>query len=334
MAVLREIAFWLDRAHADPHRAKAYRRAADVVAQLSAAELSAHIASGFGDLAGVGRSTGEVIAAVHRGETPSTLLRLRAEGATALAVGGAELRRQQRGDLHLHTQWSDGSAGTAEMAEWAQRLGHEWIAVTDHSPRLRVANGLSAERLRAQRVEIAELNQTLADGFRVLSGIEVDILPDGTLDQDPDLLDELDVVVASVHSHLRADRESMTHRMVRAIANPRTNVLGHCTGRLVGGQRGTRPPSDFDAEVIFEACRQFNVAVEINSRPERCDPPDELLLLAVEMGCLFAINTDAHAPGQLDFFAYGAERAEKAKISADRVITTWSAETLLEWIRS
>lgn len=334
MAVLREIAFWLDRAQADPHRAKAYRRAADVVSQLSHSELASHIASGFRDLAGVGPSTGEVIAAAQRGELPATLIRLRAEGAVPLAVGGAALRAVQRGDLHLHTHWSDGSASISEMAGWAQRLGHEWIAVTDHSPRLRVANGLSAERLRAQRREISELNERLPDDFRVLSGIEVDILLDGTLDQDAELLDELDVVVASVHSHLRADRESMTHRMVRAIANPRTNVLGHCTGRLVAGQRGTRPASDFDAEVIFEACRQFNVAVEINSRPERCDPPDDLLVLAADMGCLFAINTDAHAPGQLDFFAYGAERAENAKISADRVITTWSAETLLEWIRS
>jgi putative hydrolase len=123
----------------------------------------------------------------------------------------------------------------------------------------------------------------------------------------------------------------MTHRMVRAIANPRVNVLGHCTGRLIEGERGTRPESVFDAEVVFEACRAFNVAVEINSRPERRDPPTRLLTLAVDMGCLFSIDTDAHAPGQLEFVAYGCERAEALGLDPDRIITTWPVERLLAW---
>jgi putative hydrolase len=191
---------------------------------------------------------------------------------------------------------------------------------------------LSAERLREQIGVVRDLGRRLAP-FRILQGIEVDILTDGSLDQEKGLLAELDVVVASVHSELRADSESMTHRMVAAIANPRVNVLGHCTGRLITGDRGTRPESVFDAEVVFEACRQFNTAVEINSRPERRDPPSRLMQLAYDMGCLFSIDTDAHAPGQLDFLAYGCERAAKIGIEPDRIINTWPADRLVEWCK-
>ena len=212
-------------------------------------------------------------------------------------------------------------------------VGHEYTAVTDHSPRLTVARGLSSERLADQLDLIDDLNEALAP-FRVLKGIEVDILDDGTLDQSPFMLNRLDVVVASVHSKLAMDAESMTHRMVAAIANPRTNILGHCTGRLIEGERGTRGESSFDAEVVFEACRAFDVAVEINSRPERCDPPDRLLALANEAGCLFSIDTDAHAPGQLEFLAYGAARAEAAGIDPDRIVTTWPVQRLLDWATS
>jgi putative hydrolase len=193
-----------------------------------------------------------------------------------------------------------------------------------------VARGLTAERRRQQLAVIDDLNEALAP-FRIVKGIEIDILEDGSLDGEDDLLAELELVVSSVHSKLRMDSESMTHRMVAAIANPRTNILGHCTGRLIQGDRGTRPESTFDAEVVFEACRTFGVAVEINSRPERRDPPTRLLELAVEMGCLFSIDTDAHAPGQLEFLAYGCERAEAAKIDPDRVINTWPLERLLDW---
>jgi len=212
----------------------------------------------------------------------------------------------------------------------ARSLGHEYCAITDHSPRLTVARGLTAERLRQQLQITRDLDAAMAP-FRVLQGIEVDILDDGGLDQDDDLLAELDVVVASVHSKLRSDSETMTHRMVGAIANPRTNVLGHCTGRLIEGERGTRPESSFDAEVVFEACRAFDVAVEINSRPERRDPPTRLLQLAIETGCLFSIDTDAHAPGQLEFVAYGCERAEALGLDPERVINTWPVEELLSW---
>jgi putative hydrolase len=167
----------------------------------------------------------------------------------------------------------------------------------------------------------------------LLSGIEVDILEDGTLDQSPAMLDRLDIVVASVHSKLRSESSVMTKRMLGGIRDPHTNVLGHCTGRLVTGSRGTRPPSTFDAKKVFAACAENNVAVEINSRPERRDPPSALIKLALDAGCLFSIDTDAHAPGQLDFLAYGAERAAANGIPAERIITTWPVDRLLEWAR-
>jgi putative hydrolase len=214
------------------------------------------------------------------------------------------------------------------MAVSAHELGHEWIALTDHSPRLTVANGLSPDRLWAQLDLIARLNERLAP-MRILTGIEVDILEDGTLDQSGELLGRLDVVVASVHSKLRMPSEPMTSRMLTAVANPHVDVLGHCTGRLLAG-RG-RPQSEFDAQAVFAACRDHGVAVEINCRPERQDPPGPLLELAAELGCVFAIDTDAHAPGQLDWLEGGCLRAEKAGIAPDRVINTRTADDLLAW---
>ncbi|MGD7707201.1 PHP domain-containing protein [Microlunatus sp. Y2014] len=331
VAALREVGFWLERSRADTHRVKAHRRAADLVEEMSPAERDRHAAkNSWSTVRGLGPKTVAIISQAVAGDVPTYLAEQRAAGAAPLAAGGAELRAALRGDLHVHSTWSDGGSPLAEMMATARALGHEYCAITDHSPRLRVANGLSAERLQEQWAAIEELQAEL-DGFRVLRGIEVDILDDGGLDQERALLDQLDIVVASVHSNLRADSETMTVRMVTAIANPRTNVLGHCTGRLVTGERGVRPESVFDAEVVFEACRQFDVAVEINSRPERRDPPSRLIELARDTGCLFSIDTDAHAPGQLDFQTYGCERAEAAGIKPERIINTWPVDRLLGW---
>jgi putative hydrolase len=327
---LREIGFLLERTRSETHRVKAYRNAADVVAQLSDDERREHTEQrSWAKVRGIGPKTAVVISQALAGEVPEYLQRLRDE-KEPLAEGGQAMRAAIKGDLHCHSTWSDGGSPVEEMMLTARTLGHEYCAITDHSPRLKVAHGLTPERLRQQMALVEDLRPVMAP-FRILQGIEVDILEDGTLDQEPGLLAQLDVVVASVHSKLRSDSETMTHRMVTAIAHPQTNVLGHCTGRLIEGERGTRPESVFDAEVVFEACRTFNVAVEINSRPERRDPPDRLLALAHEMGCLFSIDTDSHAPGQLEFLAYGCERAEAAGIDPERVINTWPADRLLEW---
>ena len=325
---LRQIAYFKDRAREDSRRVMAYRNAADVVAALSDAQREKLGKAGsWQSLPGVGPKTAAVIAQAWAGREPDVLVELR---SAAKDLGGGEIRAALRGDLHLHSNWSDGSAPIEEMMAAAQALGHEYCALTDHSPRLRVANGLSPERLREQLDVIDELRERFAP-MRILTGIEVDILDDGSLDQEAELLDRLDVVVASVHSKLAMDAASMTRRMVRAVSHQRVAVLGHCTGRLVEGNRGLRAESKFDAEKVFAACREYGTAVEINSRPERRDPPTRLLQLALEIGCNFSIDTDAHAPGQLDFLGYGAERALDNDVPAERIINTWGLPELLDW---
>jgi putative hydrolase len=320
---LREIAFELERTGEPTYRVRAFRRAAQAVRELGDAGLSARLAAGtLGEVAGIGPVTAGVIEQAAAGEQPTYLTELISKNPPPARDG---LRAALRGDCHSHSDWSDGGSPPAEMAEAARDLGHEWLALTDHSPRLTVARGLSAERLEAQLRLVSELNAGLAP-FRVLTGIEVDILDDGALDQRPDLLERLDMVVASVHSHLRMPRAEMTARMVAAVRNPHVDVLGHCTGRMIAG-RG-RPESEFDAETVFAACRDSGVAVEINCRPERQDPPDELLALAAGTGCLFAIDTDAHAPGQLDWLGSGCGRAEKLGIGPERVINARSADAV------
>jgi putative hydrolase len=325
---LKRIAYLLDRAREKPYRVRAYLRAAESMKALAPDELVARVAAGtLEELDGIGPKTAAIITEVATSGSAAYLDKLEEE--TALTVGrGSELVAQLKGDLHVHSLWSDGGAEIDVMARAARGLGHEYIAFTDHSPRLTVANGLSRERLLRQLDVVAALNDELAP-FRILTGIEVDILEDGRLDQDDEILERLDVVVASVHSKLRMEKREMTRRMITAIANPHADVLGHCTGRYVVG-RG-RPQSEFDAELVFRACERFETAVEINSRPERLDPPNDLLQLAVEIGCRFAINTDAHAPGQLEWQAYGADKAVETGVTIDRVVNAWPSDQVLEW---
>src|ERR1700722_565153 len=308
---LRQIAYYKDRAREDPRRVMAYRNAADIVEGLTESERDRHgAANSWQSLPGIGPKTAKVIAQAFAGREPDALVELRSAAAD---LGGGDIRAALRGDLHVHSNWSDGSAPIEEMMLAARELGHEYCALTDHSPRLTIANGLSPERLRKQLDVIDELGGRFAP-MRILTGIEVDILDDGSLDQEPELLERLDIVVASVHSKLSMDSASMTRRMVRAVSNGHADVLGHCTGRLVAGNRGIRAESSFDAEVVFTASREHGPAVEINSRPERRDPPTRLLNLALEIGCDFSIDTDAHAPGQLGLPPHGAQRALAALV--------------------
>ncbi len=337
VAALDRIAYLLERSRQPTYRVRAFRTASRTLRELPPGDAERRAATGrLRELPGIGETTEKVIQEALAGETPSYLRHLEEEaqknvegdGQPVLHGAAAELRQALKGDCHTHSTWSDGGSPIDEMARAARDLGHQYMVLTDHSPRLTVAKGLSPERLRAQLDEVARLNEELAP-FRILTGIEVDILEDGRLDQEEELLDRLDVVVASVHSKLRMDRQAMTERMAVAVANPHVDILGHCTGRIVVG-RG-RPESEFDPELVFTACREYGTAVEINSRPERLDPPKRLLRLALEMGCQVAIDTDAHAPGQLEWQVYGCERAADCGVTADRVVNTRTADELLAW---
>jgi putative hydrolase len=328
---LRRIAFLLERSRAETYKVKAFRAAADTILPLGD-EVAERVREGtLRKLPGIGASTAEVIEAAVEGRTPERLAKLERETGGPLIQGGEELRSQLRGDLHSHSDWSDGGSPIEEMAFTAIELGHDYLVLTDHSPRLTVANGLSVARLTRQLGVVEAINEHLGGSFRLLKGIEVDILDDGSLDQTEEMLGRLDLRVASVHSKLRMDKDPMTKRMVNAVHNPFVNVLGHCTGRLVTGNRGIRKQSEFDPAEVFGACLETGTAVEINSRPERRDPPTRLLQQAIEMGCLFSIDSDAHAPGQLDFLSYGCARAAELGLEADRIVNTWPAERLLEW---
>jgi putative hydrolase len=333
IADLKRIAFLLEAALEPSYRVRAFRSAAATLAELGAEQVALRAESGgLRELSGIGEVTERTILESLRGEEPVYLRRLESTEGRPVPEGAAELRAALKGDLHAHTLASDGGATIREMADAAIEMGHDYLVISDHSPRLSVANGLSPERLRAQLDEIEALNGDLAP-FRILTGIEVDINEDGSLDQEPELLSRLDVVVGSVHSALRSESRAMTVRMVTALANPNLDVLGHCTGRMKTRKRN-RPPSEFDADVVFAAAARFDKAIEINSRPERLDPPKRLLRLAVEAGCRVAIDTDAHAPGQLAWLNHGCERAFLCGVTPAMIVNALDADALLAWTAS
>jgi len=327
---LERIAYLLERDRAETYKVRAFRRVARSLATFDAGQIETLARSGrLREVPGVGDSTAQVIEEAVAGGVPTYLAALEERRAIEVSPELRRVRELLKGDCHSHSDWSDGGSPIREMAVAAAAQGHSYWALTDHSPRLTVAHGLDAGRLRGQLKVVAALNEELAGSIRILTGIEVDILEDGSLDQDEELLASLDVVVASVHSKLRMEEPAMTRRMVAAIENPHTDILGHCTGRIIVG-RG-RKPSTFNPTAVFEACARTGTAVEINSRPERRDPPPELLRQAVATGCLFTIDTDAHAPGQLEWQLLGCEQAVEAAVPLDRIVNTWDMERFLAW---
>ena len=320
-ALLRVI-HCLDRAHVGGFKTKAFVRALDVVRNTDPVELAERARDEtLTDLEGIGDSSAAVITEALAGVEPTYVAKLERETQIPMSEEGAQYRAALRGDCHLHSRWSDGGYEIEQMAATAIELGHEYMVLTDHSARLTVAHGLD---------EVERINGSITAAghdFRILTGMEVDILEDGGLDLRDSMLERLDVVVASVHSKLRMERSAMTERMIMAVASPHVDILGHCTGRLIG----KRPESQFDADFVFAACKQFNTAVEINCRPERLDPPRELLRLAVDYGCWFSIDSDAHATGQLEWQPHGCDRAADAGIPIDKIVNTMPADELLAW---
>ena len=319
MEALDRAIHYLDRAHETGFKAKAFVRAREVVRELPPDDVEARAEAGtLTELPGIGPATARLLTeALSSDEEPAYLAKLAAETVVPITPEGQRYRDALRGDCHTHSTWSDGGATIEAMARTAIDLGHEYIVLTDHSARLTVAHGLDRERLINQIGVVAVLNEELAP-FRILHGMEVDINLDGSLDLDDDLLAHLDVVVASVHSKLRMDRKEMTPRMIAAVRSPHVDILGHCTGRMIG----RRPPSEFDADAVFAACVESGTAVEINSRPERLDPPFELLERAIAAGCWFSIDSDAHATGQLEWQPHGCDRAAKVAVPIERIVNT------------
>ena len=328
---LERVVHCLDRALESSFRVKAFIGALDAVRAMPDDELAKRIKGHtLTNVKGIGESSARVIEEAAAGGIPSYLVKLEAETAIPLSDAARPYRAALRGDCHLHSRWSDGGATIEAMARTAQELGHEYMVLTDHSARLTVAHGLDRDRLLRQRDEVAEVNERIGNDFRILHGMEVDILLDGDLDLDDDLLGELDVVVASVHSKLKMPHPEMTKRMVRAVRSPHVDILGHCTGRLID----KRAPSSFDAAQVFAECAAHGTAVEINSRPERLDPPPELVRMALDAGCWFSIDSDAHATGQLEWQPYGCRRAAEAGVDPESIVNTWPSERLLAWTAS
>ena len=231
-----------------------------------------------------------------------------------------------RGDLQMHSTWSDGSQTLAGIIEGALERGYQYCAITDHAYGLKIAGGLSMEEVAAQRKEVDRLNKKYRRRFRLLQGIEANIRADGSVDMTPDELRQLEIVVAAPHSALRIAADQ-TDRMVRAVEAPGVNILGHPRGRMYG----SRPGVSADWPVVFAAAARAGVAIEIDGDPSRQDVDYELARLAVEAGCLFALDSDAHSTPELAYAETAIAHARLAGVPADRVVNTWPLERLLEW---
>ena len=333
-ATLAEIAYLL-RHKGDAHRARAFTRVASMLLRERPDLQGLSQAGKLQQLEGVGAGIARTLAELVDSGRSSYLERLREEVAPALAARAEGpsptsplVEMGYRGDLHSHSDWSDGRATVLEMARSAQARGYEYLAITDHSPRIGVVNGLGPERLAAQRRLIEEANREL-DGLTVLQGIEVDINEDGSLDEPDEALAALDLVIASPHVKLRMEPAAMTERMLRAVEHPHVDVLGHPTGRRPGSRQG----ATYDFEAVFRRAAERGVVLEIDCDPARMDLSPELAALAASVGCRFALDSDAHSPDQLLYVDLGLWTARRAGIATDRLVNWLRLSELREVLR-
>ncbi|HSS94592.1 MAG TPA: PHP domain-containing protein [Candidatus Dormibacteraeota bacterium] len=314
--VLSEIGYLLRQDPKESFRAKAFSKAAWTLA-LERPDLDVlHKANKLTSIEGVGPGIAKILSGLVDSGRSSYLERLRAEtGQPARDDESTIDLSAYQGDLHSHTDWSDGRATMLEMARGAKALGYRYLGVTDHSPRIKVVNGLDAERLLAQSREREQVENEV-EGLALLQGIEVDILEDGSLDLPDAVLELLDIVIASPHVKLRQDPEGMTERMLRAVSNPHVDVIGHPTGRRPGSREG----ASYDFELVFREAARHGVALEIDCDPARMDLSPEHARLALECGCDFSLDADAHAPAEFTYVHMGAWMARRAGIPMDRIL--------------
>ena len=322
--VLSEIGYLLRQDPEEKFRAKAFSAAAWSLA-VERPDLEAlHGSNELTTLEGVGAGIAKVLAEVVETGHSRYLDRLREQMKQPARDDESVLDfAQYKGDVHSHSTWSDGRATMLEMARGAEAMGYTYLGVTDHSPRIKVVNGLDANRLLAQSLEMAEV-QAQVPGVALLQGIEVDILEDGSLDLPDMVLELLDVVIASPHVKLRQEPAAMTERMLRAVSHPHVDVIGHPTGRRPGSREG----ANYDFEAVFKEAARHQVALEIDCDPARMDLSPEMARLALELGCDFSLDADAHAPAELAYVPMGMWMARRAGIPRDRILNFKAIEDL------
>ncbi|MHB8610869.1 MAG: PHP domain-containing protein [Candidatus Dormibacteraceae bacterium] len=323
--VLSEIGYLLRQDPEEKFRAKAFSAAAWSLA-ISRPDLSAlHGSNELTTLDGVGPGIAKVLAEVLETSGQSRYLdRLREHMKQPARDDESVLDfARYKGDVHSHSKWSDGKATMLEMARGAAAMGYSYLGVTDHSPRIKVVNGLNADRLLAQSREMAEV-QAQVPGVALLQGIEVDILEDGALDLPDMVLELLDVVIASPHVKLRQDPAAMTERMLRAVSHPHVDVIGHPTGRRPGSREG----ASYDFEAVFREAAKNGVALEIDCDPARMDLSPEMARFALELGCNFTLDADAHMPAELAYVPMGMWMARRAGIPQERILNFLNLDEL------
>jgi putative hydrolase len=327
--VLSEIGYLLRQDPEQRFRAKAFSAAAWSLALERPDLASLHKSNELTTIEGVGPGIAKVLTELMETGHSRYLDRLREQMKQPARDDESNLDfAGYEGDVHSHSNWSDGKATMLEMARGAEAMGYRYLGITDHSPRITVVHGLNAERLLAQSREMAEV-QAQVPNVALLQGIEVDILEDGALDLPDVVLELLDVVIASPHVKLRQETAAMTERMLRAVSHPHVDVIGHPTGRRPGSREG----ANYDFEAVFKEAARHQVALEIDCDPARMDLSPEMARLALELGCNFSLDADAHTPGEFAYVPMGLWMARRAGIPKERILNYLPLDQLTEILR-